>query len=178
MKNPKGRRHFKVAQLKPELVAQVHALLEAGHTYGEIARHLHALGQDVSTSAVQRYGQHFLERERRLQETAEKAARLVGTVGNTDLEEAATRLALELLVRRLLDLEAMPDDLDVLGALHALAKMQTAAVTREKWKTDVAKRAAAAASDAAAIAKQGGLSDSAVEMIRSRILGLAEEMKP
>jgi hypothetical protein len=174
MPSPKTRRHFKIDQLPEPLIANVRELLERGHTYNEIARHLAALGEPVSASAVRRYGVQFLERQRRVAETADKAAQLIGKVGNTDMEEAASRLSLELLVRWLLDCSQLDNLDDVLHTLQTLARVQTAAVTREKWKTEVAKRAAAAASDAAQIARQGGLSDSAVELIRKRILGISE----
>ena len=174
MPSPKTRRHFKIDALPEPLIANVRDLLERGHTYNEIARHLAALGEPVSPSAVRRYGVQFLERQQRVNETADKAAQLIGKVGNTDMEEAASRLSLELLVSWLLETSKLDDLHDVLDTLSTLARVQTAAVTREKWKTEVAKRAAAAAHDATQIAKQGGLSDALIQEIRAKILGISD----
>lgn len=170
----KQRRHSKIAQLPDALLAEVHALLEAGHTYAEIAEQLHAWGHAVSKSAVGRYSQQFLERQRLVSETAEKAAALVGAVGNLDLEEAAARLSLDLVVRKLLDITELEATDDLVGVMSTIARMQTAAVTRERWKTDVAKRARAAADEVTKTTLAEGLSTDVVNEIRARILGIGE----
>jgi hypothetical protein len=170
----KQRRHSKISQLPAELHQQVHALLDAGHTYAEIAQHLTALDHPISKSAVGAYSQQFLERQRRVAETAEKAAALVGAVGNVDLEEAAARLSLDLVVRKLLDITELEATDDLVGVMSTIARMQTAAVTRERWKTDVAKRARAAADDVAKTTLAEGLSAEVVSEIRAKILGIGE----
>jgi hypothetical protein len=173
MPGKKQRVHYKVQQLPEEIVSEVHARIVEGHTYAAIAAHIRAMGHAIATSSVARYGQQYLERYRRLRESAEIARTIVAENGNVDLEEAASRLGVELILHRLLDTPELGGELDVCRALDSLTRAQSSAVTREKWKQELAKRVAAAAQACERTARQGGLSDAAVQEIRARSLGVA-----
>lgn len=167
------RKHYKVQQLPDEIVHEVNARIVEGHTYTEIAAHLRTMGHPVSKSSVARYGQHYLAKFERVRLSTDMARTIVEQNGGTDLEEAATRLALDLVLQRLLDTSELGGELDICRALEALARVQGAAVTREKWKSELAKRVEQAAQACAKTAKQGGLSDQAAADIRAKILGIA-----
>jgi hypothetical protein len=173
MPGPKSRIHYKVQQLPEEIVSEVNALIVAGHTYAEIAAHLRTMGHAVSKSSVARYGAQYLEKYRRLKESAEIAKTIVEGNGNTDLEEAATKLALDLVLQRLLGTPELGGELDICRALDSLTRAQSSGVQREKWKTELRARVEKAAQACEKTAKQGGLSDQAAATIRSKILGIA-----
>jgi hypothetical protein len=88
------------------------------------------------------------------------------------VDEVACKLALDLVLRRLLDTPELGGDLDILGTLNALARMQGAGIQREKWKSEVARQVAHAAQACERTARQGGLSERSCQEIRAKILGI------
>ena len=176
MPGKKTRVHYKVQQLPEFVTSAVNVLLEGGYTYDDIAEVLSNLGHPVSKSSVARYGAHFVAKIERLQQSAGMARAIVESSDNTatQLEEAGTRLALDLVLQALAKIQDLDGEVDVLRLMEALSRLQSAGVQREKWKAELRAKAEAAAKDVERTATKAGLSPEAVEQIRAKILGISQ----
>jgi hypothetical protein len=142
------RKHYKVQALPDELTSVVDRMISDGATYREIADILEAHGHQVGKSSVARYGKDFLGQIEKLKVvTGQVKAILADTEGlDVNAEEAASRVA----VARIVEYMMTASDLSTekfSSVVHALARLQTANVSREKMRvmSDGARRAAAAA---------------------------------
>jgi hypothetical protein len=176
------RTHSSVSKLPPEVQAAITERLNAGATYQDIVDHLHAMGHAVSRSAVGRWGLALRTRQEHLEASADLACLLTEKLGAEQLEEAATVLALELVVNTLMqhdDITTGDEGLylpHVTQLLSALARVSTANLVRDKWNADVERKAQEAADAVSRQARSEGLSDETVELIKARILGISEEV--
>jgi hypothetical protein len=173
------RRHRKVDELPAELVTEVQRLILDGQaTYEDIARFLHEHGHTISRSSIGRYSRHIVQRRDALSATVATAKELALITDTASLEELASTLALDKIIDVLMTHDhVVADELgiaEITNIMRALASLQSASIARQKWHSDVADRARRAADDVAKAAERGGLSDEAVQIIRSRILGVAE----
>ena len=136
------RKHSKITSVLPsELVAAINERLVAGETYESIALYVRAQGHEVSRSAVGRYGKDFLSKLERLRVVKEQARAIVseGKDGPAlEMTEAATQLALQLIMERLVATEDL-NDAKSGELLKALALLERSAVQREKLKMDASK---------------------------------------
>ena len=121
------RKHSKITSILPQgLVEAINERLVAGETYESIAAYVRLQGHEISKSAVGRYGKDFLSKLERLRVVKEQARAIVseGKDGPAlEMTEAATQLALQLIMER----------------LKALALLERSAVQREKLKIDAGK---------------------------------------
>lgn len=171
------RRHFKVEALPADLLAEVERLTLAGIPYPAITAHLSGLGHDFTKSSVSRYGRHLLQHQHAI-EAATQAAKDFLTIGHdVSLERFASQLAISKIVDVLMTVNLVYDEEMSLGDLTALmrgvAALQAASLARQKWAAEIALRAALAADEVAQVASRGGLSDTVVEDIRRRVLGIS-----
>ena len=136
------RKHSKITTILPDaLVQAINERLVAGETYESIAGYLRAQGHDISKSSVGRYGKDFLAKLERLRIVKEQARTIVneGKDGPAlEMTEAATQLALQLIMERLVTVENL-DDAKSGEILKALALLERSAVQREKLKIDAGK---------------------------------------
>lgn len=184
--NSKQRRHSKLDELPPEVLHEVQTLIIDGKaTYQDIVEHLKTLGHGVSRSCVARYGQFLMQRRHQLHATVEAAKELIKLTDGVSLEELASALALDKVVEVLMRYDKVEmgefDELNLeqlTGIMRAVSSMQGASIARQKWEAELAERARKAADDVAKTAQRGGLSDEAVQIIRARILGIAEREVP
>ena len=141
------------------------------------------MGHAVSHSAVGRWGLAVRTRQEYLDASANLARALTEKLSAEQLEEAATVLALDLVVNILMqhdDVTTGDEGLSlphVTQLLRALARVSSANLARDKWKADVERKAQEAADAVAGKAQEGGLSDETVELIKARILGISEEVR-
>jgi hypothetical protein len=183
MSEPSARRkrtHSSVSKLPPEVQAAITARLNAGATYQDIVDYLHAMGHAVSRSAVGRWGQSVHQRHVHFAAAADLAHYLTEKLSAEQLEEAATVLALDLVVDALMqhdDITTGDEGLylpHVTQLISALARVSVANLARDKWNADVERKAQEAADAVSRQARSEGLSDETVELIKSRILGINE----
>lgn len=107
-------RQGKVRRLPETLRAQLHAMLDAGHTLDEISAHLKSLGADVSRTGIWRYKQQVDKVAARLRESRAMADAIMDRMGaeaatgksGEALIQMLTTLTSDYLVRRLDDPEA------------------------------------------------------------------------
>lgn len=168
----KTRRHSKVeTELSPEIKAQVDRLLIENATYEEIALFLKAKGFDISKSSIGRYGKEFLNAYKRLRMIEDQSKTMVSTAGSgMVLEEAASKIFSQQIIEILLDAGMETKNLPKLAM--AFSMLQSSSVSREKFKSAIEKQIVKVSEDVQKIAKKNGLSESAAEQIRNKILGI------
>mgnify|MGYP001560733066 FL=1 len=168
----KTRRHSKVeTELSPEIKSQVDRLLIENATYEEISDFLKTKSFDISKSSIGRYGKDFLNQYKRLRMIEDQSRTLVSEAGSgMVLEEAASKIFSQQIIEMLLDAGMEPKSLPKLAM--AFSMLQSSSVSREKFKSDFKKKVDKAAEDVTKIAKKNGLSESAAEQIRNKILGI------
>jgi hypothetical protein len=167
----KIRKHSRIEDgLPADIRQQVDRLLIEGTTYEQIAAFLKDKGYDLSKSSVGRYGKDFLNMLRQVRILQDQAQALVS--------DEATGLVAEEAISKLLAVQIFDQlrgDMDVKGlsqVIGSFSKLQSSNVQRERLKIDLKERMAAAANEVETIAKSNGLSESAVEEIKNKILGI------
>ena len=144
--------------------------------YSALSEWLSAQGYAISRAAVHRYGSAFERRVDALRLATRQARAVVeATPDDTGaMNEAMLRLMQERVFGLLLELELGPgDEKKIAQITRAVADLARAGVAQKKFEQMVRERAASAADEAVAVAREGGLSDEAAELIRSKILGIA-----
>lgn len=167
----------KVELLPAEVREQLEQiLLKSGFSgYRELEDWCRQQGIDISKSSLQRFGDRFAERVAGMQLATQQARAIVQSAPDDDnaVNDALIRLVQEQMLKLLIDLT--PEERKKLK-LHDIAKgiahLGRASVQQKKYANEVRKRTEEAAEAASKIAKRGGLSAGAVDMIRKEILGI------
>lgn len=172
------RKHSKIErELPQELVEEINARLVEGHTYREIADWLRQMGHPVSKSSVGRYGKDFLARLERLRIVREQARAIVEDNADrpaTELNEAASALASQLITEALLAANEAGNGLDkkVTEAIKALALLERSAVARERLKLEYRQKAETAVKQIEQTAQKKGLDPETLAIIKEQIYGI------
>lgn len=166
----------KVMQLPEPIRDELNArLIAAGFAgYEGLVAWLEERGHEISVSALHRYGQAFGKRLAALKVATEQARAIAEATGDDEgrLGDALTSLVQQKAFEVLVEMDDVGDvDLVSLGTM--LSRLNKTAVTQKQWIAQVREKAQRAADEAAAIAREGGLSDEAAEQIRAKILGVA-----
>lgn len=149
-------------------------LLLEGATYEEVSLWCKNKGHDISRSSVGRYGKRFFEAYQNIKRFEDQSKAIMsGSDEGMPMEEAVGKLLLQKVMSALVDGSA--DITENSRLIADVAKLQSAHVQMAKWKGELESRAQKAANSVAAVVKKGGLSDEAVEEIRSRILGIVNK---
>jgi len=176
-------RKSSISQLPPEILEQVHALINGGRTIDEITEHLHGLDQDVSRSAVGRHVQKFADNLKRYKEAQEVAGVWVDKLGENPNGDVGKLIAEMLKTVAFQTLANMGDDdkgaapkdiLFLANSIKALESANKLSIEREqKIREEVSariKRETTATVNKAV--KQAGLTKDTADSIRKQILGL------
>lgn len=171
---PKVRRRSRIeTELPRELRDEAHRLILEGMTYEELAAWSASKGYDISKSAWGRYGKQFFEAYQAVKRFEDQSRALASEAGEgLTMEEAVTKMLLQRVMAAVMGKEF--DIMEVPRLLSDVAKLQASSVSREKFKDEMARRAAAAADRVAKKARRGGLSPEAVAEIRKEILGIVK----
>lgn len=149
------------------------ALVENGFAdYELLAAELKERGFDLSKSAVHRYGQEFETRLSALRMATEQARAISESIPDDTgaMNDALIRLVQQKAFDTLLKMEEGASIKDV-GLM--VARLSNATVKQKQWAIEVRAKATIAADAVEAIAKKGGLSAEAMDVIRKGILGIA-----
>lgn len=141
------RKHHKVTTFPPEILEQVNKRLVEGHTHEDIANWLKQMGHPLGRSSVQRYSQDFMTRLERLKMIKEQARTIVresGDTPGTEMAEAASQMALELIISKLQKAQDL-NEVDIADVLKAIPRLEQSAVRREALKFHFNKGVEAAA---------------------------------
>lgn len=117
---------------------ELNALIARGQlTLDEMLGWLRDRGYTISRSSLHRYAQTFEDRLQQIAEAGEKTRAILSRFEGrpaTEMAEGASLVAQDLIMRRLLSVEEIDDDTSVVDLAHALAKLETSAVGRERLK--------------------------------------------
>lgn len=136
------RRHPKVEDFPPEIVSEINDTIvnkrPGRKTYKEMEDWLKADGYDISDSSLQRYGKNFLAKLERIKTACEQAKTILETSSGlkTDMAEATSTVAFQLLMEVLINTDAEKVDNTTLNAIKALAMLERSTVSREKLKLE------------------------------------------
>lgn len=139
--------------------------------YDELAAELKAHGFDISKSAIHRYGQEFEDKLHAIRIATEQAKAITDAIPDDAgaMNDALIRLVQQKAFDVLVKMEAGASIKDI-GLM--VARLSNATVKQKQWQTEVRAKAVVAADEVEEIAKKGGLSDEAAELIRQKILGV------
>jgi len=142
------RRHFKLQELPDALQRQVDQMIANGSTYRDIAAVLDGEGYEIGKSSVARYGKQFLTTLERLKSINEQARAIVSeTGGDLDVaEDAAARVATARIVDFMMSHTDMSEE-KFSSMVHALARLQSSSVARERLSLQYEKAKSAAATE-------------------------------
>lgn len=141
MARQQKRGHSKIAKLPDELRQAVDRLILEGKTYQEITDYLSEMGEGVSRSSVNRYGQKFVARMEKLRMFQDQAKIIVErTKDRPALEtaEAANQMAIQTILEAVLEMDDLKGEKST-ELFKSLALLERSAVQREKLKLDVTK---------------------------------------
>lgn len=174
------RKHSKITSILPkELVEAINQQLVSGVTYEQIAEFVRNEGHQISKSTVGRYGKTFMSKLERLNIVREQAKTIC--TENKDrpsleMTEAATQLALQLIMERLVITENL-DDAKSGELFKALALLERSAVAREKLKLETKRKADEAVEKIEKAAKGGkigkNIDPETMAYIKEQIYGIS-----
>lgn len=125
-------------ELTPEHRAELDALIvDRRMTLDELLAWLSERDYSISRSSLHRYASSFEERLSQLSEARERASAILDRFSGkpaTALAEGASMLMQDLIMRRLLETKDLDPETDVVELAHALAKLETSGVGRERLK--------------------------------------------
>lgn len=143
--------------------------------YELLSNDLQAKGYDISKSSLHRYGSQFEKKMAALKIATEQAEAIAKSVPDDEnaLGDALLRVIQEKTFSLLMNMED-PEKI----SFGSLAKIATevgfASTNVKEFRSKVKTKAKEAAADVSSIAKKAGLTDEAVDIIKRRILGIAE----
>lgn len=153
------------------------ALVEGNFSgYELLEAELKKRGFNIGKSSIHRYGSQFEERLATLKMASQQAKAIVDAAPDEEgaVSEALMRLVQEKLFQVMLDFQVDPKKpLNIASAAKAIAELSRATVGQKKWLAEVREKARDAAEAVTQVAKKGGLSAEAVDIIRREILGIA-----
>lgn len=177
----KASRPSSINQLDPAVKEAVDKAVREGRaTIDQILQLIDSMGGEASRSAVGRYVKNARERLEDYRQASQIAAVWVDKLGK-EPEGDIGRMLLEMLrvvaFKSIGDIDqASPEDLMFLGkALKDIAGADKLVVDREiNLRKLIAAKAEKVASEVATTAKKAGLSDDTIDLIKQKILGVAD----
>ncbi|WP_338065641.1 DUF3486 family protein [Moraxella equi] len=176
-----------VSKLSPEHKKQLDDRLFSNgfNGYVELESWLRELGYEISKSAIHRYGQK-LERKLSAIQASTQASLMIAEAVPDDGDarsQAVLSLVQTELFNALVALQDLDDDdsIDPVKRLSMITKagkgiseIVKASVLQKQHALDVKEKAEKTAQEVEIIAKTGGLSDETANLIRAKILGIAD----
>jgi len=149
------------------------ALAENGFAdYELLSAELKRRGHDISKSAIHRYGQEFEDKLAALRIATEQARAITESIPDDAgaMNDALIRLVQQKAFQVLVEMEEGASIKEI-GLM--VARLSNATVKQKQWQAEVMAKARETADSVASIARKGGLSQSAADKIREKILGIA-----
>jgi len=144
-----------------------------GMTYAKMKKFVADMGHNISVSVIQRYCTHYLKHYNHIKSTEEQA-RIIAQAAGKDckLEEGITALIAARLFNVLNKNEIRIEEYPRLIA--AIASLQNA-TTKRKHFEHMVRKADRAGNEIADIAKEQGLSDETIEIMKSKIFEIVKK---
>jgi hypothetical protein len=162
----------KVLQLPPAVKEWLDKALVDGNfsNYEQLEKLLADRGYVIGKSSLNRYGQDFEQRLHALK-LATQQAKVISESAPDDAGAMSDAL-IRLVQQKAFDSLLKMDELTTKDIGLLVSRLSNATVRQRQWAAEVREKASAAAAAVEKIAKKGGLSASAVNEIRSQILGI------
>lgn len=144
--------------------------------YVELSEWLDGLGYSISKSTAHKYGQELEERINQLQRATEQAKIIAESVGDDEnaMGEALSRLAQHKAFEVLMHASGDPEKISFPALCRAIADLNRSSISVKQYRAEVKKRAKDAAEKIKQQAKQGGLSNEALEIIDKTIFEIVQ----
>lgn len=152
--------------------------------YVELSDWLAEQGYEISKSALHRFGAEFKQNLEKMQVVAHQTRAIIEAFPDEEdiAAQALSRLSQTQLFNLLqgLDIEVIAQDLDssedavnkYTKLLGAVTKLNQGSVNIKKYANEVRLKAKSVADEISNSARKGGLSDTAVDEIRQKVLGI------
>jgi hypothetical protein len=172
------RKHHKIQELPPEIVAAVNEWLARGKTYAQIAERLRESGHEVGTSSVGRYHQSITSAARELNLISEQIKPVLAQVRenpNLELGSVAAQIGLVKVIE-LMNSDKLDDEKSRASALSSLcaaaSMLQRSQAAAEKYRMEWVKEAQKIKAEIAAAAKDDGLTQEKIDRIFQKLTGV------
>jgi len=144
--------------------------------YVALANALKAKGFKISKSSLHRYGSDFEESLQAIKMSTEMAKAVVDACPDdaNDMGEALTRLVQQKAFKVLTEMKVNPEKIKLADIGHMVAIVNRTSISQKKYTAEVRAKAKKAAEVIEKVVKKGGLTDEAVQLIRSQVLGIAK----
>ena len=144
--------------------------------YEALSAALGEKGYQISKSSLHRYGAEFEESLQAIKMSTEMAKAVVDACPDdaNNFGEALTRLVQQKSFEVLTKMEVDPKKVKLTDIGKMVSVVNKTSIDIKKYAAEVKARTIQAAEAVEKVAKKSGLSDEAVQMIRSKILGIAE----
>jgi hypothetical protein len=172
-------RRKKVDELPEEIRSELNRLLieRAFGDFRGLEGWLEERGYSIGKSSIHRYSRDFQAQMEDLRVATEQARAIAEVCGDDEnsLGDALSRLAQQKLMDALRDIDpAGVEELSLDRLVNAIANLNKSANATKKHSSDVRKKIKQVSEEVAETARSSGLSETAAEEIRRKILGVAE----
>ncbi len=160
-------------EIKKELDTQLVKNQFSG--YLELERWLREEGYEISKSSIHRYGSKFKKQLETIKLATEQAKVIANECDDeNDMADALSRLAQQKLFQVLVDLEDVPDDIELPKLVTAIATLNRSSVNVKKYSQEVKEKVKKAQEQIDDIGVKSGIPESVMENIKNSMLGITK----
>ncbi|MGL5944228.1 MAG: DUF3486 family protein [Waterburya sp.] len=142
--------------------------------YVELERWLSLEGYEVSKSSIHRYGAKFKKQLENIQLATEQAKIIAQECDDeNDMADALARLAQQKLFQVLVDLEDLPENIELPKLVTAIATLNRSSVNVKKYQSEVKAKVKSAQEQVADIGIKSGIPEAVMEEIKKSMLGIS-----
>jgi hypothetical protein len=164
-----------VYSLPDETKQELDRKLVANHFsgYQDLEKWLREEGFEISKSAIHRYGCKFKKQVETIRIATEQAKVIAAECDDeNDMADALSRLAQQKLFQVLVELEDIPEDIELPKLVTAIATLNRSSVNVKKYKNEIKAKLKLAAEQVQNIGIRNGIEDSVMEQIKNSMLGI------
>lgn len=143
--------------------------------YLELEKWLRGEGYEISKSSIHRYGSKFKQQLEAIRIATEQAKVIAAESDDeNDMADALSRLAQQKLFSVLVDMEEIPNDIELPKLVKAIATLNRSSVSIKKYQAEVRTKLKAAEAEITKIGNRNGIQESVMETIKKSMLGIAK----
>ena len=166
-----------VYNLPEDIKKELDLKLVDGHFSGyvDLERWLRNKGFKVSKSSIHRYGSKFKKQLENIRLATEQA-KIIATEcdDENDMADALTRLAQEKMFNVLVELEDIPEDIELPKLVTAIATLNRSSVNVKKYQAEVRARVMSAQEQVEKIGFKSGVPETVMDEIKNSMLGITK----
>ena len=164
-----------VYRLPEEVKQELDTKLQENHFsgYRNLELWLRQQGFEISKSAIQRYGVKFKRQVETIRIATEQAKVIAQECDDeNDMADALSRLAQQKMFNILVDMEDLPEDIELPKLVTAIATLNRSSVNIKKYRSEVKAKVEAAKTQMEKIGIQNGIQESVMEKIKNSMMGI------